>query len=57
MGGGVTSAGLYEQIKDDLGYLGLSRTSERFATLADDASKHDWTPSKLGRRSRPYRSG
>jgi DNA replication protein DnaC len=39
----VTSAGLYEQIKDDLGYLGLTRTSERFATLADDARAHDWT--------------
>jgi DNA replication protein DnaC len=39
----VTAAGLYEQIKDDLGYLGLTRSSERFATLADDARTHEWT--------------
>jgi DNA replication protein DnaC len=37
------TAGLYEQIKDDLGYLGLARSSERFATLADDARAHEWT--------------
>lgn len=35
--------GLYEQIKDDLGYLGLDRAGEVFATLADDARAHDWT--------------
>src|SRR5690606_18721552 len=36
-------AGLYEQIKDDLGYLQLNRAAECFATLADDARAHDWT--------------
>lgn len=39
----MTAAGLYEQIKDDLGYLGLTRSSEVFATLADDARAHQWT--------------
>jgi DNA replication protein DnaC len=38
-----TKAGLYEQIKDDLGYLQLTRAAECFATLADDARTHDWT--------------
>lgn len=37
------TAGLYEQIKDDLGYLGLARAGECFATLADNARAHDWT--------------
>jgi DNA replication protein DnaC len=37
------STGLYEQIKDDLGYLGLGRATECFATLADDARTHEWT--------------
>lgn len=35
--------GLYEQIKDDLGYLGLKRAAEVFAPLGDDAREHDWT--------------
>jgi DNA replication protein DnaC len=39
----MTATGLYEQIKDDLGYLGLARSGERFATLADDARAHEWT--------------
>jgi DNA replication protein DnaC len=39
----MTAAGLNEQIKDDLGYLGLARSGEVFATLADDARAHDWT--------------
>jgi len=26
---------LYEQLKDDFGYLGLNRSAECFATLAD----------------------
>lgn len=39
----TTKAGLYEQIKDDLGYLQLNRAAECFATLADDARSHDWT--------------
>jgi DNA replication protein DnaC len=37
------TAGLYEQIKTDLGYLSLNRAAECFATLAEDARAHDWT--------------
>ena len=37
------TAGLYEQIKDDLGYLGLTRSPECFATLADDARSREWS--------------
>ena len=36
-------AGLYEQIKTDLGYLQLDRAAEIFATLAEDANTHQWT--------------
>jgi DNA replication protein DnaC len=39
----VTSIGLYEQIKNDCGYLKLDRAAEVFATLADDAKAHEWT--------------
>jgi DNA replication protein DnaC len=39
----VTAAGLYEQIKNDCGYLKLDRAGEVFATLADDAKAHHWT--------------
>ena len=35
--------GLYEQIKDDLGYLQLTRAAEVFAPLADEAKAHEWT--------------
>ena len=31
------SAGVYEQIKDDLGYLQLDRAAEVFANLAEQA--------------------
>ncbi len=34
---------VYEQIKDDLGYLQLDRAAECFATLAEDARTDDWT--------------
>ena len=34
---------VYEQIKDDLGYLQLDRAAEVFATLAEDARSDDWT--------------
>ncbi len=34
---------VYEQIKDDLGYLQLDRAAECFATLAEDARSDDWT--------------
>ena len=37
------TAGLYEQLKDDLGYLQLERAVETFATLAETAGKQDWT--------------
>lgn len=41
---------VYEQIKDDLGYLQLDRAAECFATLATDARSDDWTHNKfLGR--------
>jgi DNA replication protein DnaC len=39
----VSTAGLYEQLKDDLGYLQLGRAAEVFATLAEQARNHDWT--------------
>jgi DNA replication protein DnaC len=39
----VTTTGLYEQIKNDCGYLKLDRAAEVFATLADDAKAHHWT--------------
>ncbi len=34
---------VYEQIKDDLGYLQLDRAAECFATLAEDARADGWT--------------
>ncbi|VAW02729.1 hypothetical protein MNBD_ACTINO01-1649 [hydrothermal vent metagenome] len=34
---------LYEQIKDDLGYLQLERAAEVFATLAEEARHNDMT--------------
>lgn len=36
-------SGLYEQIKDDLGYLQLKRAAEVFAPLADEAKTSEWT--------------
>jgi hypothetical protein len=38
----VTTTGLYEQIKNDCGYLKLGRAAEVFANLADDAKAHHW---------------
>ena len=38
----TVTKGLYEQIKDDLGYLGLDRAGECFARMADDARTHEW---------------
>jgi len=32
----------YEQLKDDLGYLQLGRAAERFAVLAEQATKDGW---------------
>ena len=34
---------VYEQIKDDLGYLQLGRAAECFATLAEQAKTEDWS--------------
>jgi DNA replication protein DnaC len=34
---------IYEQIKDDLGYLQIDRAAEVFATLAEHARTDDWT--------------
>ena len=34
---------LYEQLKDDLGYLGLNRSAECFATLAEEAKTQEWS--------------
>ncbi len=39
----VVTGGLYEQIKDDLGYLQLGSAAETFATLAEQARQQDWT--------------
>jgi DNA replication protein DnaC len=36
-------SGVYEQLKDDLGYLQLGRVAECFATLADQATRDGWT--------------
>ena len=34
---------LYEQLKDDLGYLGLARSAECFALLAEEAKSQEWS--------------
>jgi len=39
----MSGAGLYEQLKDDLGYLQLATAAERFAVLAEQATKEDWS--------------
>lgn len=36
-------SGVYEQLKDDLGYLQLGRAAEVFATLADQAKAEQWS--------------
>jgi DNA replication protein DnaC len=35
--------GVYEQLKDDLGYLQLGAAAERFAVLAEQAGKDGWS--------------
>ncbi|MGH9128837.1 MAG: ATP-binding protein [Acidimicrobiales bacterium] len=35
--------GVYEQLKDDLGYLQLTRAAECFATLAEEAKDERWS--------------
>ena len=39
----MTGASVYEQLKDDLGYLQLGRAAETFATMAETARKQDWS--------------
>lgn len=34
---------VYEQLKDDLGYLQIGAASERFAVLAEDAQTEGWS--------------
>jgi DNA replication protein DnaC len=36
-------SGVYEQLKDDLGYLQLGRAAEVFATMAETAKAEHWT--------------
>ena len=43
-GAETTSAVLIEQIQDDLGYPKLHRSSEVFASLAEDAKRQDQSP-------------
>jgi DNA replication protein DnaC len=40
----MTAPSPYEQLKDDLGYLGLDAAAECFATLAEEAMAEDWPP-------------
>jgi DNA replication protein DnaC len=45
-GGGVTvtePTGVYEQLKNDLGYLQLGRAAECFATVAETAKAGGWS--------------
>jgi DNA replication protein DnaC len=39
----VTTTSLYEQLKDDLGYLALGRAAECFATVAEQAGRENWS--------------
>ena len=39
----MTGASVYEQLKDDLGYLQLGRAAETFATMAETAKRNDWS--------------
>ena len=39
----MTGSSVYEQIKDDLGYLQLDRAAECFATLAETARQRRWS--------------
>lgn len=40
----MTGPSPYEQLKDDLGYLGLDAAAEVFATLSEQAMTEDWPP-------------
>ena len=39
----MSTTSLYEQLKDDLGYLALGRAAECFAVLAEQAGREDWS--------------
>ena len=39
----MSGSSVYEQLKDDLGYLQLGRAAETFATMAETAKKRDWS--------------
>jgi DNA replication protein DnaC len=39
----MSGPSVYEQLKDDLGYLQLGRAAECFATLADQAKTEEWS--------------
>ena len=39
----MSGVSVYEQLKDDLGYLQLGRAAETFATMAETARKQDWS--------------
>lgn len=39
----MSSPGIYESIKDDLGYLRLAKAAEVFASLADQAREANWS--------------
>jgi DNA replication protein DnaC len=39
----MSASSAYEQLKDDLGYLALGRAAERFAVLAEQAHKENWS--------------
>jgi DNA replication protein DnaC len=39
----MSAASVYEQLKDDLGYLQLGRAAECFATLAEQAKTEGWS--------------
>jgi DNA replication protein DnaC len=39
----MSGPNVYEQLKDDLGYLALGRVAECFATLAEQASRDGWS--------------
>ena len=40
----MTGPSPYEQLKDDLGYLGLDAAAEVFAGLSEQAMTEDWPP-------------
>jgi len=39
----MSTTSVYEQLKDDLGYLGLGRAAESFAVLGEQAGRESWS--------------